>query len=227
MWYLENWQNILQNYRKVVFREVTHGLFTFSFLSLKAVHELHGRRVTVNNTSKKSSNKKCSGAPGLQIWLYWLLRSKTSSVSYGQFSVFFSGTWKKFWFKNRFSKELREISVLSKKSSNKKCSWAPGLQRLLYWLLRLEASSVSYDQFSVFFFGTWKKFWFKNRFSKELREISFVSKKYSNKKCSAAPGLQRLLYWLLRSEASSVSYGQFSVFFLELRKFWFQKRFSP
>ncbi len=45
MWHLENWQKILQNFRKTVFREVTHGLFTFSFLSLLAVHELHGWRV--------------------------------------------------------------------------------------------------------------------------------------------------------------------------------------
>ncbi len=36
---------MLQNIQKAVFREVTHGLFTFSFLSLLAVHELHGRRL--------------------------------------------------------------------------------------------------------------------------------------------------------------------------------------
>ncbi len=43
MLHLENWQKILQNFRKTVFWEVTHGLFTFSLLSLLAVHELHGR----------------------------------------------------------------------------------------------------------------------------------------------------------------------------------------
>ncbi len=33
----------MQNFRKAVFLEVTNGLFTFSFLSLLTVHELHGR----------------------------------------------------------------------------------------------------------------------------------------------------------------------------------------
>ncbi len=39
-----NWRRILQNFRKAVFRAVTHGLFTFSFLSPLAVHELHSPR---------------------------------------------------------------------------------------------------------------------------------------------------------------------------------------
>ncbi len=42
MWHLENWQKILQNFQKPVLWEITHGLFTISFLSLLAVHELHG-----------------------------------------------------------------------------------------------------------------------------------------------------------------------------------------
>ncbi len=46
LWHFENWQKILQNFRKAVFREVTHGLFTFSFSSLLAVHELQGRRAS-------------------------------------------------------------------------------------------------------------------------------------------------------------------------------------
>ncbi len=35
----------MQNFRKAIFQEVTHGLFTFSFLSLLAVHELYGPRL--------------------------------------------------------------------------------------------------------------------------------------------------------------------------------------
>ncbi len=40
-----------------VFREVTHALFTFSFLSLLAVHELHGRRSQVWSAS-------------IEVWAY-------------------------------------------------------------------------------------------------------------------------------------------------------------
>ncbi len=35
---------MLQNFRKAVFEGVTRGLFTFSFLSLLAVRELHFRK---------------------------------------------------------------------------------------------------------------------------------------------------------------------------------------
>ncbi len=52
MGHFENWPKILQNFRKAVFREVTHGLFTFSFLSLLAVHELCGRREWLKSTCK-------------------------------------------------------------------------------------------------------------------------------------------------------------------------------
>ncbi len=39
---MTSWK-LTHNFRKTVFREVTNGLFTFSFLSLLAVYELHVR----------------------------------------------------------------------------------------------------------------------------------------------------------------------------------------
>ncbi len=67
LWHLENWQKILQNFGKAVFWEVRHGLFTFSFLSLLAVHSFHGRRV-YGAVSWKSRNHI--------FWLcVWFLRA--------------------------------------------------------------------------------------------------------------------------------------------------------
>ncbi len=53
--------------RKAVFREVIHGLFTFSFLSLLAVHLPHGRRFY-----KINNGRSCAQPMGIRFgWVAW------------------------------------------------------------------------------------------------------------------------------------------------------------
>ncbi len=70
--------------RKVVFHEVTHGLFTISFLSVLAVHYLYGRRqkLIMEGHCKYHSEICCIGSRGLTVDVFKAMTFQILSCLY-------------------------------------------------------------------------------------------------------------------------------------------------